>query len=121
MRTCCSTSNWKEKTIEGAISVLRLIRIMKLGAEVELRSPARKCPECKGETEVLVMPEGLCGECWSRRAIAAWRVKPGSYMRRSRRRGRGENGKWKIENGARVNAWTAGRVDHRGHERKSKA
>jgi len=74
MRRMVSPGVWKQRTIEVAISVLRLMRIMNAAGDVELRSPARECPECKGRTEVLVVPEGLCSECWSRNAIAGWKV-----------------------------------------------
>jgi hypothetical protein len=36
-------------------------------------------PGMWGAEEVLVVPEGLCGDCWSRKAIAAWRVMPMSF------------------------------------------
>jgi hypothetical protein len=67
MHMCVSEKRWKEKTIEAAISVMWLIRIMRSAANIALRLPSRECPECKGETELVVFPEGLCGECWSRR------------------------------------------------------
>jgi hypothetical protein len=101
MRTLTSAEVWKEKTIEFAISVLRLMRLMNAVGEVELRSPARECPGCGKAAEVMVAPEGLCGDCWSRKAIAAWKVLPLSFAavrvsgagsqrieRRSRRRAR---------------------------------
>ena len=42
--------------------------------EVELRSPGRKCPGCGKRAEVVVLPEGLCGDCSSKKAIATWKV-----------------------------------------------
>lgn len=86
----------EKETIEAAISVVRLIRIMKVAADVELRLPSRECPECKSETELMVVPEGLCGECWSRKAIAEWKVMPrrtSSLRARAKQRQRGERGK----------------------------
>jgi len=67
---------WQRKTIDFAISVMRLIHLMRCRDEVELRSPARICPSCKNQTEVIVVPSGLCGDCWSKQAIAAWKVGP---------------------------------------------
>ncbi|MGB7434967.1 MAG: hypothetical protein WBW49_06055, partial [Candidatus Acidiferrum sp.] len=67
---------WKQKTIDTAISLLRVMRLMNMDGDVELRSPAKECPECGKTAEVLVMPEGTCGDCWSRKAIAAWKVLP---------------------------------------------
>jgi hypothetical protein len=76
MRRVVSAEVWKRKTVQFAISVMRLIQLMNAVAEVELRWPARECPGCKQVTEVVVVPEGLCGNCWSKKAIAAWKVLP---------------------------------------------
>jgi len=70
---------WEQKTVEFAISVTWLMRLMNATGDVELHSPAREFPGCGGAEEVLVVPEGLCGDCWSRKAIAAWRVMPMSF------------------------------------------
>jgi hypothetical protein len=74
-RSTCP-GKWTQRTIEAALSVLRLMRIMHAAGDVELRLPARECPACKRETEVFVVPESLCSDCWSRNAIAAWKVMP---------------------------------------------
>lgn len=74
MRTILSAEKWTRKTIDFAISVLRLIRLMNVVGEVELRSPGRECPGCGKVAEVLVVPQELCGDCWSRAAIATRRV-----------------------------------------------
>jgi hypothetical protein len=81
---------WKARTVQYAISILRLMRLMNAEGDVELRRPARKCPECGKDAEVWVVPQGLCGSCWSREAIAAWRVLPLSFaaVRVSEGRGR---------------------------------
>jgi hypothetical protein len=84
MRTMVSAETWKRKTIEFAISVLRLIQLMNAVGEVELRSPGRECPGCGKAAEVLVVPAGLCGDCWSRKAIAAWKVPVSFAPARSR-------------------------------------
>jgi len=65
---------WKRKTVESAISVKRLLQVMHADGEVELRSPARECPGCGKRAEVVVLPQGLCGDCWSKNAIATWKV-----------------------------------------------
>jgi len=65
---------WKRKTVQFAISLMRLIQVMHVAGEVELRAPARRCPARGKHTEVIVIPTGLCGDCWSHQAIAAWRV-----------------------------------------------
>lgn len=97
MRTTNSYGIWRRKTIERAISILGLIRITRAAKDVELRSPAQECPECHEETEVLVRPGGLCGTCWSREVIGAWRVMPLNIrvaervMVASRRRPRGRS------------------------------
>ena len=69
-----SAEVWKRNTVEFAISVKRLLQVMHAEGEVELRSPARECPGCGKRAEVVVLPEGLCGDCWSKKAIAAWKV-----------------------------------------------
>jgi hypothetical protein len=65
---------WKRATIDSALSIFRLIRLTKVPGTVELRSPAKPCPECHKRAEVLVLPTRLCGDCWSRKIIASWRV-----------------------------------------------
>jgi hypothetical protein len=79
VRTTKSYGIWRRKSIERAISILGMIRITRAAGDVELRSPAQECPECHEPTEVLVRPEGLCGTCWSRKVIGAWRVMPLSF------------------------------------------
>ena len=79
MEKTASVAVWKQKTVKYAISILRLMRLMNAEGDVELRRPARKCPGCGRDAEVLVVPDGLCGDCWSKRAIAAWRVLPLSF------------------------------------------
>ena len=69
-----SAEVWKRNTVEFAISVKRLLQVMHAEGEVELRSPARECPGCGKRAEVVVLPGGLCGDCWSRKAIATWKV-----------------------------------------------
>ena len=81
MRRPISAEGWKRRTIEMAVSVLRLMQIMKAAGDVELRQPAQECPGCKKETEVWVVPEGLCGDCWARNAIVKWKVRPASCLR----------------------------------------
>ena len=76
MRTMKRYSVWRRKTIERAVSILRLIQITRAPKDVELRSLVRECPECHRPVEVIVLPERVCSECWSRRVIAAWRVLP---------------------------------------------
>ena len=49
MRSVVSAEVWKRKTVQFAISMMRLIQLMNAVAEVELRSPARECPECPEE------------------------------------------------------------------------
>jgi len=71
-----SAQVWKQETVAFAISVRRLIHLMNAAGDVELRSPARECPECGKPAEVVVVPEELCADCWSKKAIAAWRVLP---------------------------------------------
>ena len=67
---------WKRATIDSALSIFRLIRLTNASGTVELRSPAKLCPECHKRAEVLVLPTHLCGDCWSRKIIASWRVPP---------------------------------------------
>jgi hypothetical protein len=90
MERTAPIAGWKQKTVEYAISLLRLMRLMNAEGDVELRRPAKKCPECGQRAEVLVVPGGLCGDCWSKQAIAAWRVLPLSFatVRVSEERGR---------------------------------
>ena len=78
MRSMVSAEVWKRKTIAFAISVRRLMQLMNAAGDVELRSPVRVCPGCGKAAEVMVVPEELCGDCWSKRAIAAWKVVPAS-------------------------------------------
>jgi len=80
---------WKQKTVQYAISILRLMRLMNAEGDVELRRPAQKCPGCEKDAEVLVVPGGLCGDCWSKQAIAAWKVLPLSFARVEVSEGRG--------------------------------
>jgi len=67
---------WKQRTVRTAISIFRLMRLLNASGDVELRFPPRRCPQCGKLGEVLVVPEGVCGDCWSRHAIAGWRVLP---------------------------------------------
>jgi hypothetical protein len=76
VRTTKVYGNWRRATIQRAISVLSLIRITRAAKNVELRSPARKCPHCHEAVEVIVMPGGMCATCWSQEVISAWRVLP---------------------------------------------
>jgi hypothetical protein len=76
MRTMVSAETWKRKTVAFAVSVRRLMQLMNVAGDVELRSPARQCPGCGKPAEVVVVPGELCGDCWSRKAIAAWKVVP---------------------------------------------
>jgi hypothetical protein len=80
MRSMVSAEVWKRKTVAFAISVHRLMQLMNATGEVELRSPARECPGCGSPAEVVVVPGELCGDCWSRRAIASWKVLPAKTM-----------------------------------------
>lgn len=77
MKTTRLYGSWRKATIQRAISILGLIQITRMAKEVELRSPARKCPHCHEEVEVVVLPGGMCATCWSREVIAAWQVLPG--------------------------------------------
>ena len=74
MRKTLANEVWKRKTVQFAISLLRLIQVMQAVAEVELRAPAPLCPVFGKRAEVIVLPEELCGECWSRNAIAQWKI-----------------------------------------------
>lgn len=74
MRTTKAYGVWRRKTIERAISILALIRITRAAEDVELRSPARECPQCHKAVEVVVLPGGMCATCWSHEVIAAWQV-----------------------------------------------
>ncbi len=74
MSKIIATEVWKRKTVQFAISLMRLIQVMQAVAEVELRAPAHACPACGRRAEVIVLPNRLCGECWSRNAIAEWKV-----------------------------------------------
>ena len=76
MSSMVSAQVWKQETVAFAISVRRLIYLMNAAGDVELRSPARECPECGKPAEVVVVPEELCADCWSKKAIAAWKVLP---------------------------------------------
>lgn len=76
MRRIVSAEVWKRKTVAFAISVRRLMQLMKATGDVELRSPARECPGCRKPAEVVVVPGDLCGDCWSKKAIATWKVLP---------------------------------------------
>jgi len=67
---------WQRKTVERAISTLDLIRITRAARDVELRSPARECPQCHEPAEVVVLPGERCATCWSRKVIAEWQVAP---------------------------------------------
>ena len=67
---------WKQRTVRMAISIFRLMRLMNANGDVELRFPPRRCAECGKLAEVVVVPDQRCGNCWSRGAIAAWRVPP---------------------------------------------
>jgi hypothetical protein len=68
---CITAANvWKRRTVAFAISVLRLMRLMNAQGDVELRSPAWECRDCGKAREVLVAPEGVYGDCWSRKGIA---------------------------------------------------
>ena|SRR5208282_6212825 len=87
-----SVEVWNGETIETAIAVLRLIRMTHAAGEVELHSPAQECVQCHKPAEVLVAPEGMCGECWSQKAIAAWRV-----LQRRRVSQRGHGGRREME------------------------
>ncbi len=68
--------NWAKETVMRAISILGLIRITRAAREVELRSPARECPECHEMVEVMVLPASVCATCWSRKVIGSWQVLP---------------------------------------------
>jgi hypothetical protein len=59
--------HWYRETVKRAISILGLIRITRAGREVELRSPARQCPECHEMVDVVVLPASVCATCWSRK------------------------------------------------------
>jgi len=67
---------WTRRTIDRAISLWGLIQATRAAREVELRSPAKRCPECGELVEVVVIPGDVCGSCWSRHVIANWRVTP---------------------------------------------
>lgn len=79
MEQSAQVAVWKQKTVKYAISISRLMRLMNAEGDVELRRPARECPGCGRAAEELVVPDGLYGDCWSKRAIAAWRVLPLSF------------------------------------------
>jgi hypothetical protein len=79
VRMTKSYGTWPRRTIERAISILRLIRITQAAKDVELRSPARECPECHGPVDLVVLPGGMCGSCWSREIIAAWQVPSSNF------------------------------------------
>lgn len=76
MRSIVSAEVWKSKTVAFAISVRRLMQLMNAAGDLELRSPARKCSGCGRPAEVVVPPGELWGDCWSKKAIAAWKVLP---------------------------------------------
>jgi ribosomal protein L32 len=76
VRTTKQYQVWRRRTIDRAISILGLIRITRAGKDGELHSPARVCPECRKELDVVVLPERVCATCWSQNVIAAWRVPP---------------------------------------------
>ena len=76
MSSIVSAQVWKQKTVAFAISVRRLMLLMNAVGDVELCSPARECPECRKPAEVVVVPQELCADCWSKKAIAAWKVLP---------------------------------------------
>lgn len=76
MKSIPKSLRWTRRTIDGAISLRRLIQITRRAREVELRSPAKRCPGCGGRAQVVVIPGDLCGSCWSKQVIANWRVVP---------------------------------------------
>jgi hypothetical protein len=76
MRKMISAEVWKRNAVAFAISVRRLMQLMNAAGDVELRSPAWECPGCGSPAEVVVVPAEWCGDCWSRRAIASWKVLP---------------------------------------------
>ena len=76
MSTRAKPLGWAQTTIDRAISLRRLIQITRAARDVELRSPAKQCPECGESVELIVIPSELCGSCWSNRVIANWRVVP---------------------------------------------
>lgn len=81
MKTSVRFGHWERTTIDRAIAIKRLIRITRSHADVELRSPARICPECRQPVEVVVVPGQNCASCWSRKVIGSWQVLPGDGPR----------------------------------------
>ena len=76
MNRTSNSLRWTRRTIEQAISLSRLIQITRAARDVELRSPAKQCPECGELVELVVIPGGKCGSCWSKQVIASWQVMP---------------------------------------------
>jgi len=76
VRTSAKSLKWTRETIDRAISLRGLIQITREARDVELRSPAKHCPECGELVELVVIPGELCGSCWSKQVIANWRVLP---------------------------------------------
>ena len=65
MSTRAKPLGWAQTTIDRAISLRRLIQITRAARDVELRSPAKQCPECGESVDLIVIPSEVCGSCWS--------------------------------------------------------
>ncbi|HTP69630.1 MAG TPA: hypothetical protein VMJ35_12060 [Dongiaceae bacterium] len=77
MSRTAKSNAWTRRTIDRAISLWGLIQITRAARDVELRSPATRCPKCGRLAELVVLPGSKCGSCWSEEIIENWRVVPG--------------------------------------------
>ena len=68
----CRRYGKREEDCGGVIRIANVgtegVKVCDIGDVAD--EPGRGCGKAE---EVLVVPEGLCGECWSRKAIVAWR------------------------------------------------
>ena len=63
---------WTRKIVEQVMRLQELKKITRSKASLAVHATPKSCKRCRRRSQIVVMPDFLCGACWSKSVIRNW-------------------------------------------------